>query len=240
MIRGATDLYLLFYELGLDLLRQDGVLGYISPSSWLRSDSGSALRRMLASKHTVKKIIDFADYQVFDDATTYTVIAIIQKGGMSASVPVDKFNGAVFEDAGTVSVDYSNPSASWIAATGAERERMNALVKRGPVLSDIADIHVGLQTLADDVFILPLTGHSPVNRMDADFLPCDIGGKIAYLESWILRDVVKASVMKSGKDPINRVVIFPYDRDGSYFQRNILQRKPLQLMNGSRSIKSGC
>ena len=70
VIRGATDLYLVFYELGLDLLREGGILGYITPSSWLRSDSGSALRRMLVTQHTVKKIIDFVEHQVFDNATT--------------------------------------------------------------------------------------------------------------------------------------------------------------------------
>ena len=214
VIRGATDLYLVFYELGLDLLREGGILGYITPSSWLRSDSGSALRRMLVTRHTVKKIIDFAEHQVFDDATTYTVIAIIEKGGMCAAIPAEKFNGSAFEDAGAISVDYANPSESWVASTGVERERMNELVMRGPVLSDIANIHVGLQTLADDVFILPLARQGQVNRRDADCLPCNIGGETVSLESWILRDVVKASVMKGGKDPVNRAVIFPYADDG--------------------------
>ena len=44
LIRGATDLYIAFFELGLDLLRKNGTLGFITPSSWIRSDSGSLLR----------------------------------------------------------------------------------------------------------------------------------------------------------------------------------------------------
>ena len=212
--RGATDLYLVFYELGLDLLREGGTLGYISPSSWLRSDSGSALRRMLATKHTVKKIIDFAEHQVFDDATTYTVIAIIGKGGMCASIPAEKFDGAAFQDAGTISVDYGNPSAAWVAATYAERERISELAERGPALSEIADIHVGLQTLADDVFILPRDQNALANHAPDGCTPCDANGEVIRLESWILRDVVKASVMKGGQDPVSRAVIFPYDGDG--------------------------
>ena len=235
VIRGATDLYLVFYELGLDLLREGGILGYITPSSWLRSDSGSALRRMLVTRHTVKKIIDFAEHQVFDDATTYTVIAIIEKGGMCAAIPAEKFNGSAFEDAGAISVDYANPSESWVASTGVERERMNELVMRGPVLSDIADIHVGLQTLADDVFILPLARQSQVNRRYADCLPCNIGGETVSLESWILRDVVKASVMKGGEDPVNRAVIFPYADDGKLLPEEYIAARPRQLTNGCRS-----
>ena len=214
VIRGATDLYLVFYELGLDLLREGGVLGYISPSSWLRSDSGSTLRRMLVTKHAVKKIIDFAEHQVFDDATTYTAIAVIRKGGTRAPIPAEKFDGNVFRDAGIISVDYANPSAAWVASTGAERERIAELVKRGPALSDIADIHVGLQTLADDVFILPRAQNSLTNTTPDGCSPCHANGETIYLESWILRDVVKASVMKGGQDPVSRGVIFPYDSAG--------------------------
>ena len=214
VIRGATDLYLVFYELGLGLLREGGILGYISPSSWLRSDSGSALRRMLVTKHTVRKIIDFADHQVFDDATTYTAIAIIQKGGMCVPIPAEKFDGSVFEEAGTISVDYANPSVAWVASTEAERERIAELFKRGPALSDIADIHVGIQTLADEVFILPRSQNGLMSYAPDGCSPCNASGETIHLESWILRDVVKASVMKGGQDPVSRVVIFPYDSGG--------------------------
>ena len=65
------------------------------------------------------------------------------------------------------------------------------------MLKDIADIHVGIQTLADRVFIMPYEKS------------VDMG-----LERWIMRDIVKASLMKDGQDPVRRVVIFPYDNDG--------------------------
>ena len=197
VIRGATDSYLIFYELGLDLLRDGGVLGYIAPSSWLRSDSGSSLRQLLATAHQVRKIIDFAEHQVFDDVTTYTAIVIIQKGGNPDAIPVEKFDGSAFRPAGNIVIDRANPSRPWVASTDTQRERMARLMERGPRLSDIADIHVGIQTLADNVFIFP-AAHQESRG----------------LESWILRDIVKASVMKNGSDPVPRAVIFPYDNDG--------------------------
>ena len=225
VIRGATDLYLVFYELGLDLLRSGGALGYITPSSWLRSDSGAALRRLLAQSHRVNCIIDFGQHQVFDDVTTYTVIAVIQKDGAPADIPVKKFDGFGFHDAGVIAVDCESSTRPWTAATPAERERMRRLIARGPSLSEVADIHVGIQTLADSVFIRPVAEPAgcqlPSTRRLLEsgaqyvtHLPWHTDDGAMMLERWILRPIVKASVLKDGCDPVQRAVIFPYDDHG--------------------------
>lgn len=195
--RGATDLFLVFYELGLALLGSGGLLGYIAPSSWLRSASGAALRQLLAQSHRVERIIDFGEHQVFDDVTTYTAVTIIRKDGAPADISVSKYDGARFYDAGAIALDAGNPAHTWLAATAAERRRMQELARRGPRLSEVADIHVGIQTLADRVFILPAGEARAIG-----------------LEPRLLRPVVKASVMRDGQDPVRRVAIFPYDDHG--------------------------
>ena len=118
--RGATDLFLVFYELGLALLGSGGLLGYIAPSSWLRSASGAALRQLLAQSHRVERIIDFGEHQVFDDVTTYTAVTIIRKDGAPADIPVSKYDGARFYDAGAIALDAGNPAHTWLAATAAD------------------------------------------------------------------------------------------------------------------------
>ena len=198
VLRGATDLYLVFYELALDLLRDGGVVGYITPSSWLRSESGSPLRERLAQSHKVKKIIDFGDNQMFEGVTTYTAITIVQKGGYTRSIPVELHDGQSLISGGAVMLDPDDPARPWwTARTDADKARMAVLMKRGARLGDIADIHVGIQTLADSVFIMPRETAASMR-----------------LEEWILRDIVKASVMKNGCDPVRRAVIFPYDANG--------------------------
>ena len=223
--RGATDLYLVFYELGLDLLRSGGTLGYITPSSWLRSDSGAALRRLLAKSHRVNRIIDFGQHQIFDDVTTYTAIAVIEKDVAPANIPVEKYDGFQFHDAGSIVIDPDKPARLWAAARAEERERMRQLAKHGPRLSEIADIHVGIQTLADSVFIRPVaeaeTHRLPAARRLLEsgapyfaHLPWHTEDGTVMLERWILRPIVKASVLKDGCDPVQRAVIFPYDDHG--------------------------
>jgi hypothetical protein len=71
----TADLYTYFYELGLNKLSKNGVLGYISSNKFMRSKYGLHLRNLLKNKTTLIKIIDFEDVHMFD-ATTNTAIVI--------------------------------------------------------------------------------------------------------------------------------------------------------------------
>ena len=226
-LRGATDSYLIFYELGLDLLAEGGTLAYITPSSWLRSDSGSRLRKRLAASHEVARILDFGAHQAFADVTTYTAIAVIRKGGRTKTIPVKQYDGRAFRNAGRIAVDPARPSAPWAAASQSDRARLRKLAKRGPTLEEVAAIHVGIQTLADGVFILRLADDESdeASETDADYALCRANGETLRLERWMLRPIVKASVMKNGRDPVRRVVIFPYNASGSLLPEDLVREE---------------
>ena len=234
IIRGATDLYLVFYELALDLLSSGGTLGYITPSSWMRSDSGAALRQLLAKSQRVNRIIDFGQHQVFDDVTTYTAITVIQKDSAPADIPVEKYDGVRFHDAGFIALDRDKPAQPWAAATEAGRKRMQRLIEHGQRLSEVADIHVGIQTLADSVFIGPIAETDscqlpPMRRLlesspaYSAHLPWHTDGGTVMMEHWIMRSIVKASVLKDGCDPVQRAVIFPYDDHGKLLPEKYIE-----------------
>ncbi|MFH1585169.1 MAG: TaqI-like C-terminal specificity domain-containing protein [archaeon] len=71
------DLYVLFFEKGVKLLKQEGILGYITPNKYLISKYGKNLRRFFLSKE-IMKIVDVSNLDVFKDASTYLVITIIR------------------------------------------------------------------------------------------------------------------------------------------------------------------
>ncbi len=75
---GMTDLYLVFFEIGFNMLKQGGKLCYITPSSWINSVAGGVLRQYIATHHNLVKLIDLGHFQAFE-ATTYTMISLFEK-----------------------------------------------------------------------------------------------------------------------------------------------------------------
>jgi len=73
------DIYALFIEKGISLLKQNGLLSFITSNKWMRAGYGQSLRHFLATKTQPLKLIDFAGFQVFDSATVDSNILITQK-----------------------------------------------------------------------------------------------------------------------------------------------------------------
>lgn len=76
---GVADLYTYFFELGLNLLKKGGRLGYISSSTFFRTNSGTPLREFLKAHSNLLTVINFNDYPVFEGVTTYPAILIMEK-----------------------------------------------------------------------------------------------------------------------------------------------------------------
>ncbi|HET7576354.1 MAG TPA: N-6 DNA methylase [Sphingomicrobium sp.] len=74
-----ADLYAYFFELGVNLLKPGGRLGFISSSTFFRTGSGKLLRAFLVEQTEVESIVDFGDLQVFEGVTTYPAIITLQK-----------------------------------------------------------------------------------------------------------------------------------------------------------------
>ena len=79
------DIYALFVERGLHLLRKDGHLSYIIPNKWEKVMYGRPLRELFL-KSNLSQLIDFGDVQIFEDATTYTSIIRMQKKNNSGTL----------------------------------------------------------------------------------------------------------------------------------------------------------
>ncbi len=86
------DIYALFYEKGVNLLRKGGCLNFITSNKWMRAGYGEKLRRFFAEKTMPTQLIDFGGHQVFESATVDTNILMTQsplppfeKGGIEAT-----------------------------------------------------------------------------------------------------------------------------------------------------------
>ena len=74
----TADLYVYFYEKGYKILKQGGILAYITSNKWMRAKYGEKLRRFLKENTTILKLIDFSGYRVFEQ-TVDTCILLFKK-----------------------------------------------------------------------------------------------------------------------------------------------------------------
>ena len=76
----VADIFTYFFEVGANLLRPGGRLGVITSGSWIRGNFGAPLRQFIAKNVAIESMIDFGEYQPFEDAELIRpTIAILRK-----------------------------------------------------------------------------------------------------------------------------------------------------------------
>lgn len=73
------DIYSLFYERGVQLLKENGILSYITSNKWMRAKYGEKTRKFFAEKTKPLLIVDFGSVEVFTSATVDNNILILEK-----------------------------------------------------------------------------------------------------------------------------------------------------------------
>ncbi len=202
---GSTDLYIAFFEIGMFLLKKGGMLGYITPNTYAKTEAGRPLRLFMLLHHGIACLIDFGAQQVFKDATTYSLITVLQKNRKREAFELCRDDGGGVENKGMVPVSRLSEKGIWILQAEETLKKIEKIQTRGPRLREIADIHVGIQTLADDVFIL-----EKIAEKSGAVVARAADGSEVQIETAITRPILKASVMKNGRDVKERIVIFPY------------------------------
>lgn len=72
------DLYTLFIDLSLSLLKKGGYLSFIIPYPFLSQDYAEVLRKKILEKYSISEIINLQQVKVFDDAEVKNIIIIIK------------------------------------------------------------------------------------------------------------------------------------------------------------------
>ncbi len=75
---GVADLYVYFFERGIQLLKPDGLLCFICSNKYFRSGYGEGLRRYLVERTHLRQLIDFGDADIFT-SIAYPSILLAQK-----------------------------------------------------------------------------------------------------------------------------------------------------------------
>ncbi|MBI4722964.1 MAG: N-6 DNA methylase [Candidatus Stahlbacteria bacterium] len=225
---GSTDIYIAFFELAISLLNENGICGFITPNTFLYTETAKPLRQYFAKHQNLLKLTNYADIQIFDNVTTYSAITIFNKKRNQ------KFN---FQKAVS--------KTEWIEKQIEFTELQNPIwrlsvenktVIKGKKLEDIAKIHVGITTLCDKAYIFT------VHAFDKDYVivKTELKGKVK-LEKELLKPIVKGSTLKNSNDPIKKYILFPYKKINGKHQiisENELQKNYPLTYEYLLSIKS--
>jgi len=156
------DIYCLFYEKGDLLLRQHGVLTFITSNKWMRANYGKLLRHYFVNYANPLKLIDFGSYKVFDTATVDTCILISEKecnskNTIACSIRNDFDNNSSIEQYvhknSIILNDLSEDS--WIIVNKDEQKIKEKMEKIGTALKDWdISINYGIKTGFNEAFII--------------------------------------------------------------------------------------
>ncbi len=203
---GSTDIFIAFFELGYNFLNLQGRLGYITPNTFFKTKTAERLRSFLSTKKCIRKIIDFGYSQVFEDATTYSAITILDKACKKDTFYFFKGNQ---KDIHYVDeIKFSNLGKNnWILTSNNILKKIRKIEEKGVPLGKMAKIHVGITTLADDYYIFK----NPIIKEKKTRITLK-DGRSFIIETKILKPIIKASVLKSSDEEQNRYIIFPYKK----------------------------
>ena len=152
---GRYDLYILFIEQALNLIKKDGLASYILPHNFMTGNLGAGIRELLSKNHSVEEIIHFGSYLVFEEALTYTCIIKLSKENhfiRFASVnPKDLSLDIQFEY-----VDYNNiGKEKWNLASSSSKRVLDKISGVKCRVSDFfSNVGRGIVTGMDDCFIM--------------------------------------------------------------------------------------
>ena len=190
---GGADLFVYFFDHGLQLLRTDGELAYIASNSWLRADYATRLRAHLRTSATVVQIIDLGDNQVFKDAPdvypaipfvrhelppTHHIaqVAAFRRGELPRDEVLARDSGeAAAQLTERITARLSNaaihnqPDSGWQLGADAGRAVLAKLLAAGMPLTEYVQgrMYRGVLTGANEVFIIDQATRDRLVQADA-------------------------------------------------------------------------
>ena len=197
---GSTDIYIAFFELAYNVLNKTGVCGFITPNTYFNTETAKEIRLFFENEQNIISITNYGTIQLFENATTYSAITIFSK---------KKYNNFLFQEAKSKydfnerKIDFSEIKNTkfWQLSYNKQNHR------KGVRLGDICDIHVGLTTLADKVFIFEAIS---INEKTIT-VETNLKG-IIEIEKNILKPIIKTSTLKKENQEITKYILFPYEK----------------------------
>ena len=155
------DIYCLFYEMGMELLKPNAMLSFITSNKWMKAGYGQSLRNHISSNYDPIQLIDFANNKIFDSATVLVnILSIIKRGNLGKTKACsieDNFDITKLSDYVETHIVNSifASSGSWSILSDIEKSIKAKIEAVGTPLKDWdVQINYGIKTGCNDAFIV--------------------------------------------------------------------------------------
>lgn len=216
---GSFDIYILFLERAIKLLKPCGRLGFITSGKFLKADYGKRIQQLLHQNCTVESIIDLSAQQVFAEATTYPVIIVLKKSTEDKLLRYSFIPAGIDLSKTTQLIDISilpTTTANQEAVVkgiwppiGSDDTLLAKLAQNTVPLGELSErIFQGLVTSADKVYTLEKRGEPSegIIKVYSHSLEQEL-----KLESALLKPLLSGKDIERYSSPIpNRLLLFPY------------------------------
>lgn len=201
---GNTDLYIPFFQLAIESIKDGGRMGYITMNSFLNSLNGRDLRNYLQEGSWNLRIIDFRDAQIFEQRATYTCLFFLNKSHSdivhychNSNADLSKFN---FQE---VKYNELNSENGWPLNDFNDVQRFE---KTGIPLGTYCKSRHGIATLCNKVYVF-----KPIKETE-DYYFFVKNEKTYQIEKSICKDIVNSNLLNSENsiDDIIEKFIYPY------------------------------
>ena len=236
--KGNYDIYVLFVEKALQLLKEGGIHGYILPHKFFQASYGQGVRKLISDSNSVMEIVNFRDNQIFEGASTYTCLQFLSKNKtrnfkyaeiIKLLKPIEQLEKVIASDKysdeamriALVSKKHVSPSP-WRFHFEESSSLVEKLKQHSIPLEEVTErIFQGLKTSADKIYIMDVKEHKGKlitvhsKELDKDF----------ELETEPLKPLIKGGQMRRYIIEANeKVVLFPYE-DGRLISKKEFQEK---------------
>jgi adenine-specific DNA-methyltransferase len=221
---GHPDLYIPFFQIGLENLTKEGILGLITVNTFIKSINGRALRNYLSDKRIDFTIINFGGEQIFRTRNTYTCICFLSNNEGSIKYLKTK-SQKLLEITESHFYNYSYDELQNMDGWNlVGSEEIVDFVKRieatGSPFKEKYITRNGIATLKNHIYKF-----TPFNDDESFYFLRTKSGKTYPIEKEICRDIINANKVKETEDlvTLREKIIFPYIQ--SEFDTTILQEQ---------------
>lgn len=202
---GNSDLYIPFFQIAIENLSENGILGFITMNSFFKSLNGRSLRDYFKIKKLAFKIIDFGSEQVFKSKNTYTCICFIENRNQDfiSYTSIESNNLTNNKSFNEVSYTLLDSKKGWNLK---DNKTISKIESTGIPFGELYQTRHGIATLKNDVYIF-----RPVEEDENYFYIQN--GNIFKIEKGICKDIVNSNKLsrKVSLNNLKEKVIFPYD-----------------------------